>query len=79
MMKQYNIRIDSTDIKEIDKLGGNRSEHIRNAITTYIERDTQNIYNSYNQELVKVLKDQVEDLKKDKNSLQQRLDYYTLP
>jgi hypothetical protein len=75
MLKQYNIRLLVEDIKKVDKLGGNRSEHIRSAIRSYI----QPVDNNYNQDLVNVLKDQITDLKGDKEVLQRRLDYYMLP
>ena len=75
MLKQYNFRISPTDIKELDKLGGCRSEHIRIAIRGYLQNDIQNNSN-YDQD---IFKDYIEELKEDKRILQKRLDYFMLP
>lgn len=76
MLKQYNIRIDTTDIKQLDQLGGCRSTHIRNAITKYLHGDIQSNTNNYDSDLIK---DYIEELKSDKDLLQKRLDYFMLP
>jgi hypothetical protein len=79
MLKQYNFRIEPTDIKAVDKLGGCRSVHIRAALQMYLQGDIQTQHNSYTQDIVIILKDQVQDFKQDKDILQKRLDYCMLP
>ena len=76
-VKQYNIRLEPVQVGELDSLGGCRSVHIREAVTKYLHGNIQQD-NDYNQELVDVLKDQVADLKQDKDILQKRVDYYSL-
>lgn len=76
VLKQYNIRIDTTDIEQLDQLGGCRSEHIRIAITKYIQGDIQSNTNNYDNAIIK---DYIEELKADKDLLQRRLDYFMLP
>ena len=79
-VKQYNIRMDPVMVSELNSLGGCRSSHIRQAVTTYLHGDIHGDTNTgYNEELVTVLKDQVLDLKQDKDLLQNRLDFYMLP
>jgi len=70
MKKLYNFRIETTLIKQIDKLDGNRTENITNALQMYLQPDTQNIYNV---NLVDLLKDQITDLKQDKIYLQNQV------
>ena len=79
MLKQYNVRLPITDVKAIDGLGGCRSVHIRTAIVGYLQNDMSS-YSSdvYTKELIDVLKEQVLDLKNDKQQLQKRVDYFSL-
>ena len=78
-MKQYNFRLEPESIKAIDGLGGCRSNHIRSAISEYLQTDIQPIKsNVYTTELIDVLKGQIVDLKNDKNLLQQRVDYFSM-
>lgn len=69
MLKPYNIRLDQQSITRLDSLEGCRSMHIRNAISMYLQPDTQNVYNV---DLVTILKDQITDLQHDKEYLQQQ-------
>lgn len=69
MLKPYNVRLDIKDIKVLDKLEGCRSAHIRHAIQSYLQPDTQNIYNV---DLVTILQDRIKDLQSDKRYLQQQ-------
>ena len=75
-MKPYNIRLDPKDMQQLSSLGGTRSEHIRKAIQIYLQDDTQKVYD---RNVVAILNNHIEDLKHDKEILQQRLDYWMLP
>ena len=75
MLKPYNVRLVVQDINAIDKLEGCRSDHIRSAITNYLHDGTQSVYNV---DVLDILKGQIEDLKADKQYLQQRLDAFTV-
>lgn len=55
----------------------NRTLGVTNAIQMYLEKTT-NVFNS-NTEVIQILKEQVSDLKNDKDLLQKRLDYFMLP
>ena len=77
MLKQYNFKIETTLIKEIDKLGGNRSEHIRKAITGYIQPIAKNYTQNNNQELITILKNQITYLQDNNENLQKRCDILT--
>lgn len=49
MKKLYNFRLETNLMNEIDKLDGNRTEKITNAINLYLQNlynDTQNIYSN---------------------------------
>jgi len=79
MLKQYNCRIDSKDINLIDELGGCRSAHIRNAIKNYIGNGIQTNTNQNTDQVVTILKDQIMDLKHDKEYLQKQVNFYSMP
>ena len=67
MKKLYNFRLEPNLIKELDRLDGSRTSHLRNALQTYLQSDTQS---NYNVNLVDLLKNQILDLKHDKIYLQ---------
>lgn len=79
--KNYSFRIDTTLIKELDKLEKNRTTAIQNAIQMYIKCNTKcNTNNIHIQDTDKQLAlDYIQELKKDKQILQQRLDYFMTP
>jgi len=79
MLKQYNVRLDPTVVRELDRLEGCRSEHIRNAVTLYIHNDMCCDTPSSGGSRDAVSMDYIEELKRDKEILQQRLDYFMLP
>ena len=60
MLKQYNIRMESTTYEQLKKLPGTVSENIRNAVDNYIHGGIQKEYDS---DLVSILKEQIADLK----------------
>ena len=62
MLKPYNVRLDVKDIKAIDDLAGNRSTHIRKAISMYLQPNTK----SYNVDTIDILQQQIIDLRADK-------------
>ena len=66
MKKSYNFRLDPTLIKKIDQLGRSRTSIVTDALQTYIQNDTQMIYDV---NLVSVLQTQITDLKRDKEYL----------
>jgi hypothetical protein len=70
MKKLYNFRLDPTLIKELDKLNGTRTYHVSTALQSYLQSDTQNIYNV---NLVDLLNNQIQDLKEDKRYLQNQV------
>jgi hypothetical protein len=80
MLKQYNFRIDPQDIKQIDQLNGTRSYNIRNAIQSYI-KNQNNITpdNIYNVDTIQILKDQIQDLKHDKEKLYNQINFLSTP
>lgn len=80
MKKLYNFRIETNLIKQIDKIPGTRTQKITDAIQTYLQPDLQTPgENIYNVNLVRILQEQIQDLKEDKSILQRRLDYFMLP
>ena len=70
MKKLYNFRLDSNLIKQVDKLDGSRTSNVTNALQSYLQSDTQNIYNV---NLVDLLQSQIVDLKNDKSYLQNQV------
>ena len=44
MLKQYNIRLDCSSVKKLDKMDGTRSENIRSAISLYIRNGSSDVY-----------------------------------
>ena len=66
-MRQYNIRLDPALVSGLDKLGGCRSVHIRDAIQSYLQGDTKQ---GYDRDVVDILQSQIEDLRRDKEFLQ---------
>ena len=71
MKKNYSFRIDTTLIKELDKLEKNRTQGVTKAIQTYIQQNNTND--------IQIYLDYITELKKDKQILQQRLDYFMTP
>lgn len=76
MKKSYSFRLDSSLINNLDQVEYNRTLGVTNAIQMYLDKTT-NIING-NTEVIQILKDQIADLKTDKDRLQDRLDYYQL-
>ena len=66
-MRQYNIRLDQSLVQGLDKLGGCRSVHVRDAIQLYLQGDTKQ---GYDRDVVDMLQSQIVDLKRDKEYLQ---------
>jgi hypothetical protein len=77
MKKSYSFRLDCSLIDTLDNVEPNRTLGVTNAIQLYLDKTT-NVFNS-NTEVIQILKDQVLDLKNDKDLLQKRLDYFMLP
>ena len=75
-MKQYNIRLEPTDVNLLDGLGGCRSVHIRTAISKYLH---DGIQKSDTIDDDGIVMDYIQELKSDKDILQKRLDYLMLP
>ena len=78
MKKAYTFRLDPNLIKKLDSFDGNRTYNVDLAIQSYVQDGFNSSYNC-NTEVVQILKDQLMDLKNDKNILQDRLDYFMLP
>ena len=70
MLKQYNIRIDPERYTDLKKLNGTVSEHIRNAIDTYLQTDT---LEQYNVSTINILKDQLTDLKQQRDLKEEQI------
>lgn len=68
-MKQYNVRLDPSVVKKLDSMPEGRSQAIRNAISLYMQGDTQNVYDT---NMVDFLKGQV-------TYLQRMNSYLSLP
>ena len=76
--KPYTFRLEPTLIKQLDSFSGTRTYNVDLAIQKYVQNDYNQMYNS-NTEAVQILKNQVADLQTNRDNLQRRLDYYTLP
>lgn len=74
MKKLCNFRIETILLKELDQLDGSRTQNVTNAIQSYLQINTAP--NSYNVDLVDLLKNQVEDLKDDKHYLQSQVNAF---
>ena len=79
MKKLYNFRIETTLIKQIDKLNGSRTQNITDALQMYLQNDTQEIYNvntnyiTHLEEEIIYLRNQVNALMVTKMPLLQRI------
>lgn len=73
MSKTITIRIDDKMYRRILQEDISKSELIRRSVRQYFNEST------YNVDVMDVLKDQVEDLKGQRDLLQQRLDYFQMP
>ena len=76
--KAYTFRLDPNLIKQLDTFDNSRTYNINLAIQNYIQSGFTSTYSS-NTEVIQLLKEQVNDLKTDKDLLQKRLDYFMLP
>jgi len=77
MKKAYTFRFDPTLIKKLDLFEGSRTYNVDLAIQNYVGDGFTKSYDS-NTDIIQLLKDQIADLKTDKEYLQKRVDYYSL-
>lgn len=75
MKKLYNFRLDTSLIKQVDKLEGSRTSIVIEALHNHLQGDTHKLYDV---NMVDLLKDQIEGLKSDKVFLQNEIQALTV-
>ena len=73
MKKLYNFRLEPNLIKELDMLDGTRTRNVTDALHSYLHSDT---LNSYDVNLIDLLKSQVIDLQARNNRLENKCEFY---
>ena len=77
MKKSYSFRLDSTLMEQLCQLEHNKTRGITNAIEMYLDKTSTVLHgNTYDSAIVT---DYIAELKKDKEILQRRLDFYSYP
>lgn len=76
MKKPVTFRIETTLMQQLKQLPGSTTHNLEQAIRMYC---TPQVEPQYNQDIVTVLRQEIQDLRNDKEQLQHRLDIYTLP
>ncbi len=72
----YHFRLDPALVQRVDALGSVRTRSVELALQQYLgDVTTMN----YNRETVDLLKNEIQDLQTQRDVLQRRLDYYSLP
>ena len=75
MTHRIDIRLPDELYRDFRKLDGKISENVRYALRAYINQGN----NSYNQDVIQILKNQVLDLQTNRDNLQARIDYLMQP
>jgi len=73
MKKLCNFRIEKTLLNELEKMGGNKTQHVTNALQKYLQmHDTD----TYSVNMTSMLKDQVKELKDRNVKLEDKCEFY---
>jgi len=73
MKKLCNFRIETTLLNELDKLGGNKTQHVTNALQKYLQmHDTD----TYSVNMSTMLLQQTKDLKQENKELKHENEFY---